>query len=1026
MHDLRTSEADVLSVPGWGSDDEQQRKGGWSGQNEDDSAGHMRGQKEDQASEEDEEKAEKDDERREDRDESASPNAPPRPYPIASLCCLCGVLLVMGLEALAEAEHSHAPHTHTHTHEHVLTHVHGDARTLHLGEDGVSVHTPETVLTVRTSKSCLRHSGKASSHGIQREKVSDTETLILFSSEDELEVEARESSESEPSGQPKEVKSRAARKHLSGGLSSPTSALHQAFTACGSLKRGWQAGEKDKKEGEGEGDDGGGVESGDSSDDRTCKNVRGKQEREKTGGEVEKDDANKKDETDEKQEEEGMTGSQEACNPSSKIIHSCGSAPSSKTASLSDVSSHFSRRTASSCHTRFSSQAVASAKSLVGGGVSGAGGVTHGLPPHSHPHHLDLPSAQTVFKSLGSSYHTLPSPPFAEGRTQEKGGMSIFSRSMSSSSSSSGDESQGASRSYRKSHSSRSAYTAGCALSAAAQLSCAPSATAQCGMRLGAGKNACQCCLCTDHENPSQASYLTVLRWEGGGRRRHVGDPEEERTHQRGKRQGLSGSPLSACCGSHVGGAEFVATCPYRLLSEDEKAESEVYAVVGKDTGTKEVSHPCRKRGGAVTANFECGAHMAQHVERVETKTATRRFFPAMGYSRSADQLGERVLSCESQKGGHETSDGDINNHAMSTGIGMGSSPTGKENLGGEKNTKSSCVMTDPASLAYPLLAFASPPCASLCSTPGQGAHLLPGHEHEGGIFFMPSVHSCPLSEEEKSSGEGRPDRDARSSERLAIFSAAPGGGAGRRFIPTASPGGAAATGCMYTVKNECRNLCSNQLATSCGRCSSGHDGTKLLPPYGSSSSSASIADELEHERNRGSRPGGKARDLLVSSALMLALSFHSLMEGVTLGTTLNPQLVAFAVLVHKALESFALGSSLLQAQTRVRTFIWQMTLFAGMTPAGVLLGIVATYLTQGNTSVARSVAASSATASASSLLPLIPGLLTGVGSGTFLHVSLLECIAPQLMRCRSEGKASLLSVVAAVCVGAFVMILLA
>lgn len=94
------------------------------------------------------------------------------------------------------------------------------------------------------------------------------------------------------------------------------------------------------------------------------------------------------------------------------------------------------------------------------------------------------------------------------------------------------------------------------------------------------------------------------------------------------------------------------------------------------------------------------------------------------------------------------------------------------------------------------------------------------------------------------------------------------------------------------------------------------------------------------------------------------------------------------------------------------------------MTPVGVLLGVVATYFTQGGDTAPGSLA-SSAVAS-STLLPLIPGLLTGIGSGTFLHVSLLECIAPQLMRCRSEGKASLLSVVAAVCVGAFVMILLA
>ncbi|KFG65298.1 metal cation transporter, ZIP family protein [Toxoplasma gondii RUB] len=164
----------------------------------------------------------------------------------------------------------------------------------------------------------------------------------------------------------------------------------------------------------------------------------------------------------------------------------------------------------------------------------------------------------------------------------------------------------------------------------------------------------------------------------------------------------------------------------------------------------------------------------------------------------------------------------------------------------------------------------------------------------------------------------------------------------------------------------------------------------------------------------------------------MLALSFHSLMEGVTLSTAPRPQLVAFAVLVHKGLESFALGSSLMQAQTHSKTFVWQMLLFALMTPAGVLLGIATTWLTHAGRESAAGTESSVSPShsllpgSLASFLPLLPGLLTGVGSGTFLHVSLLECIAPQLMRCRAEGKASLLSVIAAVCLGATLMVFLA
>ncbi|CBZ52884.1 putative zinc transporter ZIP domain-containing protein [Neospora caninum Liverpool] len=234
---------------------------------------------------------------------------------------------------------------------------------------------------------------------------------------------------------------------------------------------------------------------------------------------------------------------------------------------------------------------------------------------------------------------------------------------------------------------------------------------------------------------------------------------------------------------------------------------------------------------------------------------------------------------------------------------------------------------------------------------------------------------------------------------------------------------------CIYTVRNRCRKLCNrrHRVASSCGRCSSGNEGSRLLPPYGSSSTSATLADELRHE---GDKAG--AKELLVSGVLMLALSFHSLMEGVTLGTAPRPQLVAFAVLVHKGLESFALGSSLMQAQTHLKTFVWQMLAFASMTPVGVIVGIAITWLTgDGRGRSAPGSASSEALGMFSPrffsfFLPLLPGLLTGVGSGTFLHVSLLECIAPQLMRCRAEGKASLLSVIAAVCLGAGVMVILA
>ncbi|EPR62792.1 metal cation transporter, ZIP family protein [Toxoplasma gondii GT1] len=358
---------------------------------------------------------------------------------------------------------------------------------------------------------------------------------------------------------------------------------------------------------------------------------------------------------------------------------------------------------------------------------------------------------------------------------------------------------------------------------------------------------------------------------------------------------------------------------------------------------------------------------------------------------------------------------------------------------------KSACERAaSPLSLATPLLADATPPallsssrlphCECGLLSPRSDARTYAARGF--GESAQRHTHRWKAANNAKRSDGCRPLRlsaCAKDADTLCRQGTERVGAAGLTNVGdsdrTNRRGGRMRSRCIYTVRNRCRKLCNrrHRVASSCGRCSSGNEGTRLLPPYGSSNTSATLADELRHE---GDKTG--AKELLVSGVLMLALSFHSLMEGVTLSTAPRPQLVAFAVLVHKGLESFALGSSLMQAQTHSKTFVWQMLLFALMTPAGVLLGIATTWLTHAGRESAAGTESSVSPShsllpgSLASFLPLLPGLLTGVGSGTFLHVSLLECIAPQLMRCRAEGKASLLSVIAAVCLGATLMVFLA
>ena len=56
---------------------------------------------------------------------------------------------------------------------------------------------------------------------------------------------------------------------------------------------------------------------------------------------------------------------------------------------------------------------------------------------------------------------------------------------------------------------------------------------------------------------------------------------------------------------------------------------------------------------------------------------------------------------------------------------------------------------------------------------------------------------------------------------------------------------------------------------------------------------------------------------IFVGSLLLAGLSIHSVMEGITLGAAPNPHAVALAILFHKTLEAFAVGSSLLHGEKR-------------------------------------------------------------------------------------------------------------
>jgi zinc transporter ZupT len=111
----------------------------------------------------------------------------------------------------------------------------------------------------------------------------------------------------------------------------------------------------------------------------------------------------------------------------------------------------------------------------------------------------------------------------------------------------------------------------------------------------------------------------------------------------------------------------------------------------------------------------------------------------------------------------------------------------------------------------------------------------------------------------------------------------------------------------------------------------------------------------VNHHQPAVDAASGQSAPTSLSNAVMpyilcVALSFHSLVEGLALGVSASarPQFVALflAILAHKFFAAFALGvslvSSLLPSAPRAEWYrmIWAAVGFAGTTPAGALVGI--------------------------------------------------------------------------------------
>ena len=115
---------------------------------------------------------------------------------------------------------------------------------------------------------------------------------------------------------------------------------------------------------------------------------------------------------------------------------------------------------------------------------------------------------------------------------------------------------------------------------------------------------------------------------------------------------------------------------------------------------------------------------------------------------------------------------------------------------------------------------------------------------------------------------------------------------------------------------------------------------------------------------------------------LTIALSFHSLFEGLAIGLQTSADAMISllaAVVIHKGVMAFSLGLNIVQSNLSKKSFFISLLIFSVASPIGVVIGILITNLQQ---SIGRDVA---------------NAFLQGISGGTFLYITFFEVLPHEL-----------------------------
>lgn len=131
--------------------------------------------------------------------------------------------------------------------------------------------------------------------------------------------------------------------------------------------------------------------------------------------------------------------------------------------------------------------------------------------------------------------------------------------------------------------------------------------------------------------------------------------------------------------------------------------------------------------------------------------------------------------------------------------------------------------------------------------------------------------------------------------------------------------------------------------------------------------------------QQRGSGHGRATSVSFLTAVLMgVALCFHSLLEGAAMGaqpTISNSLHIFIAIVSHKGLAAYALGSSIVESRAEMDRFLSVVIPFTFASPVGIFLGYILSGLAQGIGAAA----------------------ISALASGTFLYVAFMEVIPREI-----------------------------